>query len=123
MTGVEILAAQEVITEYAFNWDAFWITFSVIFGMFVLLGIFISLSSYDWSALICGIVAGVAIGMLIGGAVGGEVLRTPVTYKTQYKVTISDEVSMNEFLEKYEIIDQEGKIFTVRERNIEEDLQ
>lgn len=34
----------------------------------------------------------------------------------EYKVIISDEVSMNEFLDKYEIIDQEGKIYTVRER-------
>ena len=123
MTGIEILATQEIITEFAFNWNAFWITFSVIFGMFALIGIFISLVSYDWSNLIGGIVAGAAIGMLIGGMVGDVVLRIPVTYKTQYKVTISDEVSMNEFLEKYEIIDQEGKILTVRERSVEEDLQ
>lgn len=117
MTGIEILATQEIVTKFAFNWDAFWITFSVILGMFVLLGIFISLSSYDQSNLICVIAAGVAIGMFIGAVVGGEVLRTPVTYKTQYKVTISDEVSMNDFLERYEIVDQEGKIYTVRERD------
>jgi Na+/melibiose symporter-like transporter len=36
---------------------------------------------------------------------------------TRYKVTISDEVSMNDFLERYEIVDQEGKIYTVRERD------
>ena len=34
----------------------------------------------------------------------------------EYKVTIDDSVSMNEFLDKYEIIDQEGKIYTVKER-------
>jgi hypothetical protein len=34
----------------------------------------------------------------------------------EYKVTIDDSVSMNEFLDKYEILDQEGKIYTVRER-------
>ena len=38
-------------------------------------------------------------------------------YETQYKVTISDEVKMDEFCEKYEIIEQDGKIYTVRERN------
>ena len=123
MTGIEILATREIATEFAFNWNVFLITFSVILGMFVLIGIFISLVSYDWSNLIGGIVAGAAIGMLIGAWFGDAVLRTPVTYKTQYKVTISDEVSMDEFLEKYEIIDQEGKIFTVRERSVEEDLQ
>ena len=34
----------------------------------------------------------------------------------EYKVTIEDSVSMNEFLDKYEIIDQEGKIYTVKEK-------
>ena len=34
----------------------------------------------------------------------------------EYKVTIDDSVSMNEFLDKYEILDQEGKIYTVKEK-------
>ena len=123
MNGIDILATKEIATEFAFNWNASWITFSVILGMLALIGIVISLVSYDWSNLIGGIVTGAAIGMLIGGVVGDAVLCIPVTYKTQYKVTISDEVSMNEFLEKYEIIDQEGEILTVRERSVEEDLQ
>ena len=35
---------------------------------------------------------------------------------TELQVTIDDSVSMNEFLDKYEITDQEGKIYTVKER-------
>ena len=34
----------------------------------------------------------------------------------EYKVTIEDSVSMKEFLSKYEIINQEGEIFTIVER-------
>ena len=34
----------------------------------------------------------------------------------EYNVIISDEVSLTEFNEKYEIIEQNGKIYTVRER-------
>ena len=34
----------------------------------------------------------------------------------KYQVTISDEVSLNDFMDKYEILDQEGKIYTVKER-------
>lgn len=59
---------------------------------------------------------------MIGGCVlgafaglGSAKEQLPLEYETHYKVTISDEVSMNEFLSKYEIIDQEGKIYTVRE--------
>ena len=35
---------------------------------------------------------------------------------TCYKVTISDEVSFNEVLEKYDIIDQEDLIYTITEK-------
>lgn len=34
----------------------------------------------------------------------------------EYQVTIDDSVSFNEFIEKYEIIDSEGKIYTVKEK-------
>lgn len=37
-------------------------------------------------------------------------------YETRYQVTVDDSVSMNEFQDKYEIIEMEGKIYTVRER-------
>lgn len=37
-------------------------------------------------------------------------------YETRYQMTVSDSVSMNEFQDKYEIIEVEGKIYTVRER-------
>lgn len=36
-------------------------------------------------------------------------------YHTQYKVTISDEVKLVEFLDRYEILDTEGEIYTIRE--------
>ena len=34
----------------------------------------------------------------------------------EYKVTISDSVSFNELYGKYEIVEQEGEIYTIRER-------
>lgn len=36
-------------------------------------------------------------------------------YETRYQVTVDDSVSMNEFQDKYEIIEIEGKIYTVKE--------
>lgn len=36
---------------------------------------------------------------------------------TEYKVTISDDVNFNEFDHKYEILSQEGKIYTIKERD------
>lgn len=40
----------------------------------------------------------------------------PQVNETHYQVTISDEVNFNEFNERYEIIEQNGLIYTVRER-------
>lgn len=37
-------------------------------------------------------------------------------YETRYQVIVDNSVSMNEFQGKYEIIEIEGKIYTVRER-------
>ena len=37
-------------------------------------------------------------------------------YETHYQVTVDNSVSMNEFQNKYEIIEVEGKIYTIRER-------
>ena len=53
---------------------------------------------------------------LLPWAVTLEVTKALTAYDTEYKVTISDDVSMNEFMEKYKIIDQDGKIYTIRER-------
>lgn len=35
----------------------------------------------------------------------------------QYQVVVSDEVKFSEFMEKYEILEQNGNIYTIQERN------
>ena len=37
-------------------------------------------------------------------------------YQTRYEVTISDEVNFNEFNSKYEVIEQNGLIYTIVEK-------
>lgn len=115
MTGIEILATQEVVTKFIFNWTAFGIAFGIIFGILILTGILVSLYDGDWKNLLVGAICGLGFGLLFSPYFGAA-LRTPEAYETQYKVTISDEMPMNEFLEKYEIVDQEGKIYTIREK-------
>jgi MFS family permease len=44
------------------------------------------------------------------------IVSVDTTEVTEYKVTIDDSVKYVEFMEKYEVIDQEGEIYTVRER-------
>lgn len=114
MTGVDILAMEKVATVFGFSWDIFYIVFAIVT---VLVTLSVGFSTYvdigGWSFLM-GLIGGMIMGVVFGVISASE--QAPPEYETQYKVTISDEVSMIDFLERYEIIEQEGKIFTVRER-------
>ena len=117
MNGVEILNQTQVVAESAFNWTAFWIASSIIFGIFIVIGIILSMTEGpDLIGWILVIFAGIILG-LIFGSIWGMFCETPTKYETHYQVIINDSVSMNDFLDKYEIIDTEGKIITVRERD------
>lgn len=116
MNGVEVLASNEVIVETLFNWKTFGIAFGGILALGIFVGfIFSIIEDMDWTLLKIGILVGVLFGGIIGTAIGFG-CGIPVAYETQYKVTISDDVQMNCFFEKYEVLNQEGKIYTVRER-------
>ena len=112
MNGVEILSVQEVVTETTSNW---WLAGFVWLGVIVFGGIIGFWISRQGEVVIAGCLVAALLGIF---AFAGVVVATnkPVEYETHYKVTIDDSVSMNEFLDKYEIIDQEGKIYTVKER-------
>lgn len=116
MNGVEILATERVVSEYSlcFSWDLFWGMFLTALVFSVFIGI-ICLCAEQIGAGIGAIIIGVVTGTLLS-FIGANFAQEPTAYKTQYKVTISDEVKMNEFYERYKVIDQEGKIYTVEER-------
>ena len=117
MNGVEILSSEQVASEFAFNWIWFWIGFGIIFGMCMFLGIWhVATGECEWWLILVCTFLGI-IGGAMCGCVIGDVGATPTAYETHYKVTIDDSVSMNDFLDKYEIIDQEGKIYTVKEKD------
>lgn len=55
-----------------------------------------------------------AIGFVVGGFTMPH--REPSEYETRYKVVLTEDVDYKEFTEKYEIIDFEDNIYTVREK-------
>ena len=116
MNGVEILSSIEVAIEHAFNWRVFWFIGIVILVGFIASGVAIYRErDCELNIVIYFCLIGIAIGGIFGCLLGEDSGR-PTKYATEYKVIISDEVSMNEFNKKYEIINQEGRIFTVREK-------
>lgn len=118
MTGVDILAVEEVVTEYAFGWTWFSLIAAAVGCVAIVLFIRDAIrDGFDGQLLLFTLLI-IVMGFILGAAVG-VVTRKPIEYESRYKVTISDEVKMADFLEKYEIIDTEGKIYTVREREAE----
>ena len=112
MNGVEILSVQEVVAEATSNW---WLAGFVWLGVIVFGGIIGFWISRKGEAVIAGCFIAALLGIFAFAGVA-TATNKPVEYETHYKVTIDDSVSMNEFLDKYEILDQEGKIYTVKER-------
>ena len=109
MTGVEILATGEGATGFEPNFQVFLavLAFCVIGGLII--G---SREKECGLGAMVGLLTGMVAGLLLGVVVG----IVEIEYYPTYKVTISDEVSMNDFMNKYEILNQDGKIYTVKER-------
>ena len=108
MEGVTILAVNEAIEASGFNW----IVAAIVFLMAVLIGL--AQGAQDrllGLGILLGVVFGLIAGILAGFATGQS--AQPETYK----VIVSDTVNFNEFNERYKIINQEGLIYTITEKN------
>ena len=114
MNGVEILASEQVVKGYNLSGLAI-ASMIIVFAILVGLGIYLAIIDKDFSAILFFGLVGVFCSLLLGTVVN-DVTKEPSGYETQYKIIISDKTLMNEFYDKYEVIKQEGKIFTVRER-------
>lgn len=109
MNGVIILNSYESLT----NFDSIllmsilcaWSLAAAIVALFALLKYGCD-SWKEFAILIICVVLAIVCGCLI----------PENKYETHYQVTVDNSVSMNEFQNKYEIIEVEGKIYTIRER-------
>lgn len=109
MNGVIILNNYEYLT----NFDSIslmsilcvWFLAAAIVSLFILL----KNKCNSWKEFVILVIGG-ALSIICG------CLIPEYKYETRYQVTVDNSVSMNEFQDKYEIIEVEGKIYTVRER-------
>ena len=101
-----------------FNEAAFWVGLLSTFFIGAVAFIVISIIEEEETWMLGTIIA-VLIGIVIGASAGAFWFDTT---ETHYQVTISEEVSMTEFNERYEIIEQNGQIFTIREKEMDENV-
>ena len=110
MTGVEILTSKVIYNAILPEWCLIMGLVCCFVGILTAFTLFIE--GYDIGFWIA---TAVTIVFMVIAILGGIPNKNDVAY-IEYKVTIDDSVSMNEFLDKYEILDQEGKIYTVKEK-------
>ena len=113
MTGVEILSSETIYNTILPEWCA-------IIGVVLFIALIapLSLSLADEKIALAVIFLALMIGSFFVILLSDTDNEHDVCY-VEHKVTIDDSVSMNEFLDKYEILKQEGKIYTVKEKNKE----
>lgn len=110
MNGVEILSSETIYNGILPEWC---FIVGIVLGMVsIIVTIQCCVNFHDIAGSIFGVLAVICTIISVLSAIPSE---TNVDH-IEYKVTIDDSVSMNEFLDKYEILDQEGKIYTVKER-------
>ena len=111
MAGIEILSEQIMYNTFLPGWCA---GIGIIFALFGLpIGLVIlSESDIKWPGHILMALTFIGCFMMLFGLISN---KNSIDY-IEYKATIEDSVSMNEFLDRYEILDQEGKIYTIREK-------
>ena len=116
MNGVEILSSETI-----YQTEVYWWLLIVIPIIGLLVGLTLSIVTWVKDGFDDQLIS-LTIALTIGCFALGFALTVATEHETdtidhiEYKVTIDDSVSMNELLDKYEILDQEGKIYTVKER-------
>lgn len=114
MEGVEILN----IYKYQ-NFQPLFVVLGGVIG--VILGIIIAyLINEHFDVSDSGFQAMVFLIGLLGVVVGSLISFSISKKETRYDVTIEDSVSYKEFTEKYEVIEVNGKIYTIVEKEVEE---
>lgn len=111
MNGVEILSSETIYNSILPDWVLALATVSFVICFFATL-----IATINDHYITAFVFAVLFIGALLTVGLGSTIENKNSPHHIEYKVVIDDSVSMNEFLDKYEILDQEGKIYTVRER-------
>lgn len=120
MDGVTILNEIEYVTTIPgeFNDNAALLTLLITIIIGAIIGFVLGLDdNMPIIGAIVGALCGVVLGILAGVLFGATFTESDeIKTITRYEVTLDDSVSMNEFTNKYNIIEQRGQIWVVEEK-------
>ena len=114
LEGIEILAQTEIMESVS------WTNIVYISGIIMVIIGFIlliigSVIEYDVGIVSGGVLLVLGVIVAIISIPLSETYKEP-TGRYEYQVTIDDTVSFTELYEKYKVIDQNGKIWTIRDK-------
>ena len=106
LNGIEVLNKVEMYKEFPL-----WLLILLI--VFLVIGVFFCMLGVSIKTKLIGVLS---LTICLICFVSGIIIAKQPSDIKQYQVTISDNVSMVEFNEKYDVIKVEGKIYTIREK-------
>lgn len=105
---MEILNVSTTVVNYLGGWSVGVIALILIGSGCIIIGFICNDEEVFKVLMILGI-------LFLFGAFFDYRTNNPVE-KTTYQVILDDSISYNEFIEKYEVIKQEGRIYTIYEK-------
>ncbi len=118
--GVTILNEIEVVrvVNDTFNSSVAMIALGITVLICAVVGFFLGrFERKGFSGTMMGVLVGVILSPVVGASFGVLFEHSPVTKTTmRYEVILDDSVSLTEFNEHYNIIEQRDKIFVVEEK-------
>lgn len=124
MDGITILNEIEIVqvVNDTFNYTAGSIAFCITILICAIAGFFIGGIDFGRvTGTLIGALLGVLLGLFAMALFGSAFSYPPETETTmQYEVTIDDSVSLTEFYEQYNVIEQRGEIFVVEKKDNKE---
>lgn len=123
MNGVEVL--NKIPIYGTVEWALYTMFFLLIAIplVFIIYSIIHVIHGKHWSIIIENTIFSILLGLfaailfvVVADKTGISQDKNNVMYY-KYQVVVSDEVKFSEFMEKYEILEQNGDIYTIQERN------
>lgn len=113
MNGITVLSVGEYTQTIGRVWTI-GAVLPLVFGILTLiLGAMAFFASDTTTGCFVGLFAGFIGGCMIASSIQEYKNSGPQISIPQYKVIVSDSVPYNEFVEKYNVLDIEGKIYTI----------
>lgn len=117
MEGIEFLSGKKIVVKSKFGWKHFFIANVVGLIMSLCAGQFTySQVSYAQIEAFCTIAIVGVLETLMLSFLFGSYYSTPTKYVNEYKIAVLNESLIDKIKEDYEIIAQEGKLWTIRQK-------